>query len=69
MSEKLFELIQIHHIQSTVGEVIYFNCPHCGKEIAVHLRALEDDPDTVEIYWGKNLKEINEKQKKLERQT
>jgi len=69
MSEKLFELIQIHHIQSTIGETIYFKCPHCKKEIAIHLRSLEDDSDTVEVYWGKNLKEINEKQKKVEKQT
>jgi len=67
MNNKLFELIQIHHIQTTAGETIYLKCPHCKKEMVIHLRAVEDDPDTVEVYWGKNLKEINEKLKKTEK--
>ncbi|KPV62664.1 MAG: hypothetical protein AOA65_1713 [Candidatus Bathyarchaeota archaeon BA1] len=59
-------MAQIHHIQSPIGEDVCFRCPHCGKEIIVRLRALEGDPDTVEVYWGKDSKEIEEKQKKTE---
>ena len=66
MDEKLYELVQVHHIQSLAGETIYLKCPHCKKEIVIHLKALEDDPDTVEVYWGKNLNEINEKRKRVE---
>lgn len=57
-------MIRLHHIESRVGEAIYFKCPHCGKEITVHLRSLEGDLDTVEVYWGKDSKEIGEKQSK-----
>lgn len=66
LSEELFQLVQVHHIQSNVGEYISFKCPHCGDEIIILLRSLEGDPDTVEVYWGKDLKEIEEKQKKAE---
>jgi len=32
MSEKLFELVQIHHIQSAVGEVIYYSRSLLGQK-------------------------------------
>ena len=64
MSEELFQMMRLHHIESRVGEAICFKCSHCGKEITVHLRSLEGDPDFVEVYWGKDAKEIEEKQSK-----
>jgi len=64
LSEELFEIIRLHHLESRVGEAISFKCPHCEKEITVHLQSLEGDPDTVEVYWGKDSKEIEEKQSK-----
>ncbi len=64
--EKLFCSIQIHHIQSPIGESFVFDCPHCKKEIIVLLKALEGDPDYVEVYWGKDWDEIEKKQKRLE---
>jgi len=66
VGEELFHLVQVHHIQSRIGEAICFKCPHCGKEITVHLRSLEGDPDTLEVYWGKDPQEIEEKQRKAE---
>ena len=62
--ENLFELIQAHHF--SFGETLIFNCPHCGKEIVIELKALEGDPDTIEVFWGKNFNEIEEKRKKVE---
>lgn len=59
-------MIRVHHIQSRVGETLHFKCPHCMMEIAVELRSLEGDPDVVEVYWGKDSQEIEEKRKKVE---
>lgn len=64
--EDYFTSVQIHHIQSPLGESFTFKCPHCGKEIIILLKAMELDPDYVNVYWGKDWDEIEEKQKKLE---
>jgi transposase-like protein len=59
-------MIQVHHLQSRIGETIHFKCPHCGKDLTVELKSLEGDPDAVEVYWGKDSKEIEEKRRKVE---
>ena len=66
MSEKeeLFALVQEHHLG--FGETLSFKCPHCDKKIVIELKALEGDPDTIEVYLGKSPKEIETKRKRAE---
>jgi len=64
--EELFKFIQEHHLGH--GETLSFKCPHCGKEVVVELKALEGDPDTIEVYWGKSPKEIEDKRKRAEKE-
>jgi len=64
--EELFTFIQEHHLG--VGETLFFKCPHCNKEIVVELKALELDPDTIEVYWGKSTEEIEDKRKMAEKE-
>jgi len=65
MSEKKASFLRAHHIQS-LGEGTSFKCPHCRREIIIYLKSLEGHPDFIELYWGKDWEEIEEKQKKLE---
>jgi hypothetical protein len=65
MDEEPFILIQIHRIHGS-GETMTFKCPHCGRNIYVHLKSLELDPDTVEVYWGKSLDDVEMKRRKVE---
>lgn len=62
--EDLFDFIQAHHFWS--GETLTFNCPHCGKEVAMEFKELELDSDTIEVYWGKDFDEIEAKKRKVE---
>jgi hypothetical protein len=65
--EESFILIQEHHLGH--GEVLSFRCPHCDKEVVVQLKALEGDPDTIEVYWGKNATDIAKKEKQTEKES
>ncbi|MEW6069075.1 MAG: hypothetical protein AB1485_00505 [Candidatus Thermoplasmatota archaeon] len=62
--EKLFTLVDIDRLCR--GETLFFNCPHCSQKTVMEFKALEGDPDRIEVYWGKSLKEIKDKRKKLE---
>lgn len=64
--EELYKFIQVHHLWT--GEGVSFNCPHCTKDIAVELKTLELDSDTIEVYWGKSIEEIEEKKKRVEKE-
>jgi hypothetical protein len=61
-NEKLLTFIRVHHLD--VGETLSFNCPHCGEEVIREFKALELDPDVIEVHWGKSFEEIEAKKKK-----
>jgi len=67
--EQDFEYMKLHHILGPLGELLTFPCPHCGKEVFVRLQASEGgDEDDIEGWWGKTSEEIDEKQKKLQKE-
>ena len=45
------------------GEKRSVKCPHCGKDIAVDVRRMEGDPDIIEVWWGKNFDEIEDRKR------
>jgi len=61
-----FEILQLHHINGPLGELLTFPCPHCAQEVFVRLQVMEDIDD-IEAWWGKSSEEIDEKQKKFQR--
>jgi hypothetical protein len=65
--EELFTYVREHHFG--IGETLSFKCPHCGKDVVVELKALEGDPDMIEVYWGKDAAEIEDKRKSAEKET
>jgi len=64
--EELFTFIQEHHFG--VSETLLSKCPPCNREIVVELKALELDPGTIEVYWGKSPEEIEDKRSKAEKE-
>ena len=63
-AEDLLDLIQIP--SPGCGDERTFKCPHCGKDIVVYVRTLRGDEDTMEVWWGRNFNEIEEKQRRWE---
>jgi hypothetical protein len=62
--DELYETIQQHHLFG--GETVTFRCPHCSKKLTVEIKSLEADEDMIEVFWGKDYKEIEQKRKKKE---
>jgi hypothetical protein len=60
----LFSFVQEHHLG--LGESVSFKCPHCSKGVTVLLKMLAGDSDTIQVYWGKNLAEVEKKRERAD---
>jgi hypothetical protein len=48
-------------------EIICFECPHCGKDVIIEIkRDLFDESGMAKVWWGKDYKEIKDKQRKYD---
>jgi len=53
--------IEYHHITSHIGESTFITCPHCRREIYLWIKALESDPDWIDIAVVKGDKKVLKK--------